>query len=336
MRGGRRRLRGRPLSRFLITGGAGFIGLHLARHILDQGDAVDLADNLSRGKADEDLRAVLRRPGVRFVEVDLLQPSSLSRLPRTYSHIVHLAALLGVDTVLRRSLDVLRQNVEMLESVLDLAREQPLERLVFASTSEVYSGTLRYFDLPLPTPEDTPLAVNDLTHPRTSYMLSKIYGEALCQQAGLPFTIVRPHNVYGPRMGMAHVVPELLRRIYRTRDGDEVEIQSIEHRRTFCYVSDAAEQIARLAIGPEAQGNVFNVGCEGPEIPMGELAQELARVVDRRVRFRPGPEASGSVPRRCPSMVHTNRVTGFTTRVSLEEGLRLTFAWYRDQGLLDP
>ena len=80
---------------------------------------------------------------------------------------------------------------------------------VFASTSEVYAGSLEHFGLPIPTPETAPLGLPDLGRPRTTYMLSKIYGEALCRHAGLPFTILRPHNLYGPRMGMAHVIPEL-------------------------------------------------------------------------------------------------------------------------------
>jgi nucleoside-diphosphate-sugar epimerase len=92
----------------------------------------------------------------------------------------------------------------MLENVLTLARDQrDFSRFLFASTSEVYAGTLQYFGMPIPTPENTPLAMTALDEPRTSYMISKIMGEAMCQQSGLPFTIFRPHNVYGPRMGMA-------------------------------------------------------------------------------------------------------------------------------------
>ena len=90
-------------------------------------------------------------------------------------------------------------------NAIDIAKKQKrLKRLLFASTSEVYAGTLRYHGLEFPTTEETPLTVSDLRHPRTSHMLSKIYGEALLRQSNLPYTIFRPHNFYGPRMGMSH------------------------------------------------------------------------------------------------------------------------------------
>src|SRR5260370_36313409 len=108
-------------------------------------------------------------------------------------------------------------------NVIGFARsETELRRLVFPSTSEVYAGTLQYFGMPFPTPETTPLAITDLAQPRASYMLSKIYGEALCQHAGVPFTIVRPHNVYGRRMRMAHAVPERLNRTHQNPTGGKL------------------------------------------------------------------------------------------------------------------
>ena len=100
----------------------------------------------------------------------------------------------------------------MLRNIITFGkRQENLERLIFTSTSEVYAGTLKYFSLKIPTPENTPLALTELSENRTSYMLSKIYGEALCLHSGLPVTIVRPHNFYGPRMGLSHVIPELFK-----------------------------------------------------------------------------------------------------------------------------
>lgn len=205
--------------KILITGGAGFIGAHLAKRLVTEDCRVDLVDNFSRGRHDDYLRDLLANPNIRFLNRNLLQPDALDDLDDDYQYIYHLAAIIGVANVLDRPYAVLKDNASMMFTLLSLAeRQKGLERFVFTSTSEVYAGTLQYFTLPVPTPESTPLTVTDTAHPRTSYMLSKIHGEALCQHAGVPFTIIRPHNIYGPRMGMAHVIPELLRKAFHAPD----------------------------------------------------------------------------------------------------------------------
>lgn len=317
--------------RALITGGAGFIGAQLARRLLDDGATVDLVDNLSRGVQDELLAELSARPGFSVHVADLRDPSSLGVLGDDYTHVFHFAALLGVQNVLERPNEVLRENVTMLTAMLDLAgRQQALERFVFPSTSEVYVGTQQFFELPIPSPETTPLTVSALDRPRTSYMLSKIYGEALCHHSGLPFTIVRPHNFYGPRMGLAHVIPQVLQRIHDSADGDELVVYSIDHRRTFCFIDDAIEYLVRLLDTDDAVGGTFNLGVQSPEVTMGELGELLCRVVGRDLRIVPGETAPGSPYRRCPDMTHTIATTGHRPAVDLESGARRTYEWYRD------
>ncbi len=197
------------MSKALITGGGGFIGSHLARRLAGSGYHVDLLDNLSRGARDADLESLLERPEARLLERDLLEPAALDDLDTDYELIFHLAAIVGVANVLGAPYRVLRENVDLVSQLLDFAARQPrLERFVFASTSEVYAGTLRLSMLPIPTPEDVPIALPELKEARTSYLLSKLYGEALSLQSGLPVTVIRPHNVYGPRKGLSHVIPE--------------------------------------------------------------------------------------------------------------------------------
>jgi UDP-glucose 4-epimerase len=318
------------VSRVLITGGGGFIGAHLARFLADREHEVDLVDDLSRGRLDADLTALQERPNVRLVEKDLLAPGALDDLPADYGLIFHLAAIVGVANVLDAPDRVLRRNVELLVSALEFAaRQGDLERFVFASTSEVYAGTLGLGTLPLPTPEDAPLTIPDPRLPRTSYMLSKIFGEAMSFQSGLPVTVVRPHNVYGPRMGLAHVIPELLQRAHSAADGDSLEVYSVDHRRTFCHVSDAVEMISRAAEAPEAVGETLNVGKQTPEIRIGELAEVIIEVVGRSLLIEPLPAHPGSPPRRCPDMTRTSELTGYTASVSVEDGVRDTYDWYR-------
>jgi len=314
--------------RVLITGGAGFIGGWLTERLLADGAEVVLVDNLSRGVSDELIEGFQAHERCRIHVADLSDPAALAGLGTDFTHVVHFAALLGVQNVLNRPYEVLRANVSMLETMLDFAAGQTaLERFVFPSTSEVYVGTLQHFDLPLPTPESTPLAISPLDHPRTSYMLSKIYGEALVNQAGLPFTIVRPHNFYGPRMGQSHVVPELLGKIWRLADGDELVVASMDHSRTFCYIDDAVEYLVRL-MGPAGLGGTFNIGVQEPEVTIAQLAEVLTSTVGRQVTVVPGDITPGSPSRRAPHMGHTIGATGYEPVVSLAEGVRRTYEWY--------
>jgi nucleoside-diphosphate-sugar epimerase len=316
----------------LITGGAGFIGGHLARRLLGEGYEVVVIDNMSRGVQDETMAELARHEAFSVRIADLRDPSTLDDVGDDFTHVIHFAALLGVQNVIDRPYAVLRENVSMLETMLDLAaRQTQLERFVFPSTSEVYVGTQQHFELPIPSPESTPLAVSPLDRPRTSYMLSKIYGEALVHHAGLPFTIVRPHNFYGPRMGLSHVIPQLLQRIHAAADGDEVVVYSIDHRRTFCYIDDAVTYLVRLMASPEAEGGTYNIGVQSPEVTMGELAELLVGIVGRDVSIVPGETAPGSPPRRCPDMTLAIGVTGHEPAVTLEDGVRRTWEWYRDR-----
>lgn len=315
--------------RALITGGAGFIGAHLTERLLTDGWDVTIADDLSRGRHDDEVERLVRHPQCRFVAVDLADGVDDGVLGGPFTHIVHLAAVVGVQNVVSDPERVLRTNVSTLHSIVDLATRQPaLERLVFPSTSEVYAGTLATFGIPFPTTEDVPLTVADPRDARSSYLLSKIYGEALVGHADLPTTVVRPHNVYGPRMGDAHVVPQLLQRIARSA-GDPVVVHSPSHRRTFCYVGDAVEYLVRLMVEPSAVGVTVNLGVQEPEITMRELAEMLVEVVGVEVEVVDGDLHQGSPERRQPDTTLLRRITGHEPGVGLRDGVARTWEWYR-------
>jgi UDP-glucose 4-epimerase len=318
------------MSKVLITGGAGFIGYHLANRLLAEDYQIDLLDNLSRGVVDNELRTLVDNPRIRLLNRDSLRPDAFDGLGNDYRYIYHLAAIIGVANVLDRPYAVLRDNILMLSNILTFARQQAaLKRIVFASTSEVYAGTLQYFTLPIPTPESTPLAVTELAHPRTSYMLSKIYGEALCHHSGVPFTIVRPHNIYGPRMGMSHVIPELLNKAYHAPDDGSLDVFSVDHRRTFCYIADGVELIKRAAESGPCLGRTLNIGNQDPEFTIGHVAEVVLQVSGKRLKINPKPATPGSPMRRCPDMSTTISLTGYTPQVKLEKGVEFTYDWYR-------
>jgi UDP-glucuronate decarboxylase len=319
----------RRMSKIMITGGAGFIGLHLARRLVECGHDVDLLDSFARAVDDEALSSLAGSPQVRLLRHDLLRDDALEDADLNYDQIVHLAAIVGVAHVLGQPYRVLEDNVQMLSRVLRFARRQrALGRFVFASTSEVYAASAESGELPIPTPETARITLPDLALPRTSYMLSKLYGEAMCQQSGVPFTIVRPHNVYGPRMGLSHVIPELLQRAHAATDGSALEVFSVDHRRTFCYVDDAVEIIRLVGETPACTNQTLNLGAPGPEVSIGDVATLVVELVGKDLEVVPGPTTSGSPPRRCPDMARTTALTGFTADVPLETGVARTWQWY--------
>ncbi len=318
------------MSRALITGGSGFIGLHLARRLRQDGWRVAIADNFSRGRRDSELESLCQDDQVRLYEGDLRDRAFVEGLGRDYDVVFHLAAILGVQNVIDRPYEVLEANVALTAAAIDLARRQSkLQRLVFASTSEVYAGTLETFGMAIPTPEDTPIALPPVERPRSSYMLSKIYGEALCLHSGCPVTVIRPHNVYGPRMGAAHVIPQLLERGHRLPNGGTLDVYSVEHSRTFCYIDDAVEMIVRLAGSAAAAGQVVNVGTQTPEVTVGQLAGIVIATLNKRLAIAPKPPTQGSPARRAPDMSRCAQLTGYRSRVPLEEGIARTYQWYR-------
>lgn len=317
--------------KILITGGAGFIGYHLSSRLLADGHEVIVADNFSRGVQDSFLDELQANGKLTLMVVDLLNPDEIDRIGDDFDIIFHLAAIIGVQNVLNRPYDVLKNNVDLLTGIIGIARRQKLlKRLMFASTSEIYAGTLQFYDLPLPTPENTPLTITPLDHPRTSYMLSKIYGEALVRQSGVPYTIFRPHNFYGPRMGMSHVIPELLRKAFFNEGNGKLEVFSVEHKRTFCYIDDAVEMLVRLAMCDKAEGHAYNLGVESPETSIREVAETVLKVTGKDLEIEAKPPTPGSPERRCPSLEKTEAAIGYRAQVSLEEGVQRTFEWYRE------
>lgn len=321
------------MNKVLITGGAGFIGLSLAQRLLSDGVAIDLVDDFSRGQRDAALTAVSERPQVRCLTLDLAVPGATDVLDTDYDAIFHLAAILGVAKVIGQPYKTLTHNVVLTTEALRLAeRQTDLKVFLFASTSEIYDGSLSAGLLTFPTAEDAPICVPAIDAPRTSYMLSKLYGEALVHHSGVPGVIIRPYNVYGPRMGTEHVVPEVMKRMHKAAAGSSIPIYSPTHSRTFCFVDDAVELVARLAGAPAAIGRAWNVGTDAPEYTIMELADIIRRVLGADVMLAQGGETAGSPVRRCPSMANTNALSGHHGRVSLEEGVERTYAWYKRHG----
>jgi nucleoside-diphosphate-sugar epimerase len=313
----------------LLIGGAGFVGGFLARSLVDDGVSVDILDNFQRGVKDGFLNGLVESGRVQLLSGDIRDAAFVDTLGRDYDVIYHLAAIIGVRHVLERPYEVLVENVKMTEAAIKLARMQnKLSRLLFTSTSEVYAGSLIHMNMPVPTPESFPIALTDLGQARTSYMLSKLYGEAMCNFAGVPVTNVRLHNVYGPRMGMSHVIPELLHRAWKSEDGASLDVASVGHKRTFCFVTDAVRMIRALVDCPEAVSQTVNIGNQAPEVTIGHVAEVVCKTVGRDLNINALPETPGSPARRCPDTQKLFDLTQVRGDISLEDGVRATYSWY--------
>lgn len=317
------------MNKALITGGGGFLGLGLSIKLLELGFNVVIADDFSRRSKDREILELLSHPNCDLLEVDLTEEINFASLDDEFTHILHLASIVGVKNVEANPEVVIHSNVRMMENVISLARNQKnLQRFLYASTSEVYAGALENFKLEIPTPESSPLALSDLRSPRTSYMLAKIIGEHLCHLSGLPITIIRPHNVYGPRMGMSHVIPEQLKSGFLSPPNSEILVQSIHHTRTFCFIDDAVDMISRILQSPDCEGQTLNVGSVGPEITIGDLVQICLNLVGKNQRVKAGEENPGSPIRRRPDVSQTIELIGQLKNTPLGDGIKKTYEWY--------
>jgi UDP-glucose 4-epimerase len=298
--------------RTLITGGAGFIGGHLVEHLLGLGREVVVLDDLSTGRA-ENLAAVREDPRLRFVLGSVCDPGQVARCAEGVDEIYHLAAAVGVFTILDRPLAGLHTNLDGTRAVLEAARERGVPVLV-ASTSEVYGKNTERLA------EDSDRILGSPLKSRWSYAEAKALDETLAYlygvEYGLGTVIARLFNTVGPRQtgryGM--VVPRF---VAQALAGEPLTVYGDGRQvRCFCHVADVVPALVGLLGDPTAHGDVYNVGNSEPTTIL-ELARRVLEAAgsDSEIRLVPYAEAYGAgfedMQRRVPDCTKLRERTGF-------------------------
>jgi UDP-glucuronate decarboxylase len=331
----------------LLTGGAGFLG-YMFVHLLAQVGETDgrspvrltIYENFSRGRKPW-LDALADRPNVTLVHHDVTRPLPAS-VPR-FEYLVHAASIASPIYYRQFPIETIDANVNGLRHLLDYARDRgdagdAIKGMLFFSTSEIYGD---------PSPDAIPTAETyrgfvSCTGPRACYDESKRLGETLCvnfaRQYGVKVAMARPFNNYGPGLNIndRRVLPDLARNVLTGQD--LILLSDGLATRTFCYVADALVGYLKVLVNGQA-GEPYNIGTETPEVSMRELAERVAALGSElfgyagRVSYQTSDDAAyltDNPTRRCPDITKARTTLGYQPEVTLDEGLRRTMIWYRE------
>jgi UDP-glucose 4-epimerase len=314
----------------LLLGGAGFIGFNITKYLAENRKySLTIADNFARGKQDELFNELVKKHNVKVVAGDYTDPKTFDQLDKEYDQVYMLASVVGVDNANSIPHEIIRINTALIFNTLEWIRRSKIGKVLFTSTSECYAGTVDAFGYAIPTPEQVPLCIEDIGHPRFTYAVTKMLGESgflnYSRILGFEATIVRYHNVYGPRMGFKHVIPHL---VVRFRKGEQpFKVYGHDQTRAFCYITDAVQGTVLAMEKPGTNAEIYHIGTQD-EITIGELIHYAGELMGFSGVYENAPTYPGSVSRRCPDITKARTQLGFEPEVLWKEGLQKTIAWY--------
>jgi len=307
------------MSKYLVTGGAGFIGSHLTEELVRRGHAVRVADSLITGKRSN----LDHIPGVEFLEGDLADEASARRAVEGMDYVLHQAAIPSVPRSVKDPITSNRANVDATLNVLVAARDAKVKRLVFAGSSSAYGNTPT-----LPKHEEMP------TNPLSPYALQKVIGEQYLRMFttlyGLETVSIRYFNVFGPRQDPSSpysgVISVFATALLENRSpkiyGDG------EQTRDFTYVANVVDGVLRACEASGASGEVINVATAG-RISLNDLFRTMRDIIGAQVEPTYVESRAGDVRDSQADISKAKRILGYVPTVALEQGLRQTIAWYR-------
>ena len=320
-------------ARVLVTGGAGTIGSAVVRRLTDEPEVVIRVSD--QREVPDWMRAANE-----VHTGNLLDPLEAGAAVDGCTHVIHLAAIVGgIANFHRLPHTLLEVNTGLYNAVFRAALQQRVERLVYVSSSMVFERATVF-----PTPEEH---LPDCPPPRSAYGFSKLAGEVYCRalhaEHGLPFTICRPFNAYGPgelpdaEPGIAHAVPDLIGKVLAGARPLPL-FGSGEQTRTLTHVDDIADGIVTAMTHPAAENEDFNISA-AEERTMAEIAAliwEACGEDPAAFELEHLPSFEVDVQRRWPSVEKARRLLGWEARVDLRDGLAATVEWLREQELAPP
>jgi len=312
----------------VVSGGGGFIGHHLVKN-LERNENVIVLDNFARG-TPERLKDCANN--VKVIRCDLTDYDDLKQSLSGYeiNNFYHLAAINGTGNFYKIPLQIMDVGVMSCFNILKFSLETEISKIIVASSAEVYQNASI-----VPTPEDIPLIVPSVHNPRYSYALSKIYTEYYSYQFGKihkkNISIFRPHNVYGPDMGLQHVVPQFIMEFLKNKSEDQAKIDvkgSLDAIRSFCYVDDIVAGIKLLSEKNDGV-NVYNIGTNH-KVSMSDLLDEISTISKTEYQINQNDNQHiGGTKLRCPDISKISEL-GFNPIYSLNQGLTNTYEWYEN------
>ena len=287
--------------KILITGAKGFIGSHLCNRLKKS----NLYGIIEWDREDGDLK----------------QPQNFP----TVDVVIHLAAFNSTKEFYTKGFEVIKDNILSTINLVEHYRNQTTQPLfIYTGTPESYAGATDFFNYKLPTDEACPLVVPDVKNIRWSYANSKALGEQAVIASGMPYQIIVPNNIYGPRQ-INHFVDEF---IARAKDGD-VELFGWDNTRSWLYVEDFTDAMEKLLHCKQAVGEKVNIGSND-EVEVLKLAEIIIDKmgIDKPIIKHDAPE--GSVKRRMPDITKVKSLTDWEPQTSLEDGLSKTVKYWME------
>ncbi len=315
------------MSKYLITGGAGFIGSSIARHLIEQGDFVRVVDNFYSGREENlDFTAGLGKDKFELVRGDITNPADCDKACHGMDYVLHQAALCSVPQSLDDPLRYNRVNIDGTLHILQAACKHKVNRLIFASTCAIYGDTNNFQDkedqLPL---LNSPYALSKLTGEYYCRIFSKFFGvETVC---------LRYFNVFGPKQALddeyAVVVPKFIRCIL---NGEAPPVFGTgKQSRDFTYIENVISANILSATTPGIKHEVFNV-ANGQDITVLELVNALNRIIGKNIQPKLLPVRAGDIFRSSADISKIQVKLKYQPSVSFEEGLKHTVEYYKKYG----
>lgn len=306
-----------------ITGGAGFIGSTIIGKLVDRNQVV-VYDNLSRNSLKD--RPFRNHRNIKLINGDVLDFKTLAASMEGSNMIVHCAAIAGIDTVIKRPVNTMRVNMIGSANVLEAASQLPkCERVVCFSTSEVFG------QYAFRSAETDNTVMGKVGEARWTYAVSKLAEEHLAisyfKEMGLPTSVVRPFNIYGPGQVGEGAMSIFIQRALKNQTieihGDGTQI------RAWCYIDDMVEGTLLAMEHPKAVGESFNIGNQAAVITIYGLAKDIARTVRSKSNIVFSGRSTVDVEVRIPAVKKARELLGFEAKVDLEDGIKRTAKYYR-------